>query len=214
MLCEKEIRGMTDLAGDPATQKPRAIIRWSARVLCWFCWAVIAFQVYGAGLVLFNAVPESRIDTSAGAAATLINFDVGMSDPAAHLEFVKGLRADWLNRIVGLTSAGLFIWAMLSARASFIGVGRGAYFSQQTSLGLRNLSIAVLLYNTVSPIIEVVPRILYLGSFKGDRMGSVAISLSMNDQIALMLIFAAVVALVASVMAHAAKLADENRQFV
>lgn len=205
---------MSKAPADASVTPPRAFIRWSARVLCWFCWLSIALTAGFALLKLFNAVPESFISNGNEMATTVFRFDAGMVDPAANAEVMKGLRADWINRVAGLVPSALFIWALFSARTSFVGVSRGAYFSKPTILGLRNLSLAVLLYQTVAPLITAIPRALYVASVKGDRTAQVSMSFGMNEPIALILIFAAVVALVSTVMAHAAKLADENRQFV
>lgn len=203
---------MTETAAD--TIPPRAVIRWSARVLAWFCWFSIALTTVFAVLKLFNAIPEDFIVNGKETATTVFRFDAGMVDPAANAEVMKGLRADWLNRIVGLIPSALFIWALFSARTSFVGVSKGAYFSKPTILGLRNLSLAVLLYQTIAPLVTAIPRALYVASVKGERTAQVSMSFGMNEPIALILIFAAVVALVSTVMAHAARLADENRQFV
>jgi hypothetical protein len=207
---------MTETArSSAADQPPRPLIRWSARVLSWLCWLIIALTAGIAAMKLFNALPQSWIvEGGEGLSSTLFHFGTGMTDPVANAEVMKGLRADWLNRIVGLLPSALFIWALLSARRSFVGVARGEYFARPTILGLRNLSLAVLLYQTVAPLVVFLPRALYFAAIKGDREAQISASISINEPIALVLIFTAVVALVSTVMVRAAKLADENRQFV
>jgi hypothetical protein len=44
--------------------------------------------------------------------------------------------------------------------------------------------------------------------------GSITMSLALSDSAILMLIFAGAAALISTVIAHAAKLAEENRQFI
>ena len=46
---------------------------------------------------------------------------------------------------------------------------------------------------------------------KGDQKAELDFSLGINEPVMLMLVFAGAVALVSSVMAHAAKIAEENR---
>ena len=67
---------------------------------------------------------------------TLIHFGVHLVDPAAHSEALAGLRQDLLYRIGSLVPLALYVWALLSARRSFVGVGRGEYFARPTVLGL------------------------------------------------------------------------------
>lgn len=198
--------------------RPSVGIRWLARVLCWLCWIGIVAAVGGAIVSLFNVSGFGIFERSDGAASdnfsTLINFDARLHDEAANTEALVGLRQDFLYRIGSLIPIVLYIWALLSARRSFIGVGRGEYFARQTVLSLRNLAIAVLLYHTVAPLLEIIPRVLYFMRTKGERTAELSFSMGINEPVMLMLVFAGAVALVSSVMAHAAKIADENRQFV
>lgn len=206
---------MSDASDRVTAERPGPVIRWAARALSWFCWLIIGVTLVMAALRLFNALPADwSVERNEGLSSTLFNFGTGMTDPAANAEVMKGMQADWINRIVGLVPSALFIWALFSARGSFVGVARGEYFARQTVLGLRNLSLAVLLYQTLAPLITFIPRALYVASVKGEREAQISASISFNEPIALVLIFTAVVALVSGVMAHAAKLADENRQFV
>lgn len=198
----------------PAVQPPRRFIRWPALALSGFCWLGVAFSAVMGAMHVLSLLPDSMASTGPAPATTLFRLGVGMADPIADAEVMKGLRADLASRIVGLVPSALFIWALLSARRSFVGVARGEYFARSTILGLRNLSLAVLLHQTVSPVVVGIATVLYVMRVKGDRTAEISMSLGLNEAIALILIFAAVVALVSSVMVHAAKLADENRQFV
>ena len=199
-----------------AVERPPAAIRWMARVLCWVCWIGIAAALWGAAVGLFNLSGPGidRTESDAEGFSTLINFNARLYDGAAHARALVGLHQDILYRIGGLVPIALYIWALLSARRSFIGVGRGEYFARPTVVGLRNLALAVLLYHTVAPILEIIPRVLYFIRVKDDQKAELDFSMGINEPVMLMLVFAGAVALVSSVMAHAAKIAEENRQFV
>lgn len=203
-------------AAQDAVERPPAAIRWMARVLCWFCWLGIAAALWGAAVGLFNLSGPGidRTESDTESFNTLINFKAWLYDDAAHAQALVGLHQDILYRIGGLVPIALYIWALLSARRSFIGVGRGEYFARPTVLGLRNLALAVLLYHTIAPVLEIIPRVLYFLRIKGDQKAELSFSMGINEPVMLMLVFAGAVALVSSVMAHAAKIADENRQFV
>ena len=196
--------------------RPSLAIRWLARVLCWLCWIGIVAAVGGAVVGLFNLEASwiQRSDADTDSVSTLIKFGARLQDEAANAEALVGLRQDLLYRIGGFVPVIFYTWALLSARRSFIGVGRGEYFARPTVLSLRNLALAVLLYHTVAPMLEIVPRVLYYTRIKGDRTAELSFAMGISEPVMLMLIFAGAVALVSSVMAHAAKIADENRQFV
>ena len=185
--------------------RPSAGVRWLARALCWLCWLGMAGAVIGGVLTLFNLIPaESISDAPSGA---FISSSISVpGDPS-----LAGLRQDLLYRVMSKIPVALIIWALLSARRSFIGVGRGEYFSQPTILGLRNFALAVLLHMTLAPLLTMIPLALCASHFKGAQA---AISLGVNSQVLLALIFVGAVALISTVMAHAAKIADENRQFI
>ncbi|HEX5008656.1 MAG TPA: hypothetical protein VFV70_16200, partial [Hyphomonadaceae bacterium] len=199
-----------------AVERPSPAIEWLARVLCWFCWLGIALSLWGAAVGLFNLSGPGIDRTENGFQnfSTLINFDARLNDGAAHTQALVGLHQDILYRIGGLVPIALYVWALLSARRSFIGVGRGEYFARPTVLGLRNLALAVLLYHTLAPILEIIPRVLYFMRIKGEQTAELSFAMGINEPVMLMLVFAGAVTLVSSVMAHAAKIAEENRQFI
>lgn len=200
----------------PDAVRPSLAIRWLARVLCWLCWIGIVAAVGGVVVAFLNIEAPwiERSDGPSDSFNTLIRFGARLKDDAANAAALAGLRQDLLYRIGGFVPVIFYTWALLSARRSFIGVGRGEYFSRPTVLSLRNLALAVLLYHTVAPMLEIVPRVLYYTRTKGDLKAELSFAMGVSEPVMLMLVFAGAVALVSSVMAHAAKLADENRQFV
>jgi hypothetical protein len=189
---------------------PTATIRWFARIMIWLCWLGIAGTAVFELLNLFDAFPEDWVVRDSSSDAALISSSISVNDPSAP-NATENLRHDLLNRIASLVPVAFFIWALLSARRSFLGIGRGEYFTRPTVLGLRNFALAVLLHMTVAPIVMAVAKALYLSRFEH---GSFDLSFSLNASIMLALIFAGVVALISSVMAYGARIAEENRQFV
>jgi hypothetical protein len=210
-----EVLSAETFAADPV--RPSLRIRWLARVLCWVCWIGIVAAVGGTIVGLFNLNGigiVQRSDEAGDSFSTLINFRAWLYDDAANTKALAALRQDLLYKIGSLAPVALYIWALLSARRSFIGVGKGEYFSRPTVLGLRNMALAVLLYHTLAPLLQIIPQVLYFMRTKGDLKAELSFSMGINEPVMLMLVFAGAVALVSTVMAHAAKIADENRQFV
>jgi hypothetical protein len=189
---------------------PSAGIRWFARIMTWLCWLGIAGTVILELLHVFDAFPQDWIVRHDNSAAALISSQITVNDPSAPTA-TEDLQRDLLYRIAGFAPVAIFVWALLSARQSFLGVGRGEYFSRRTVLGLRNLALAVLLHMTAAPILMAVVKALYLSRFEH---GQYDLAFSLNSSILLMLIFTGAVALISTVMAQGAKLAEENRQFV
>jgi hypothetical protein len=74
--------------------------------------------------------------------ATVINISIEIAD---HANAMQGLFHDLLFRIVSLGMMAIFIYALWSARASFVGIARGDYFAAHGA-GARNLALAVLLH--------------------------------------------------------------------
>lgn len=189
---------------------PSAGIRWFARIMVWLCWVGIGGALVLELMNLFGAIPEEWVVRDNEGASALISSSISVNDPAAPTA-TADLRQDLLFRIAGLVPVGLFVWALLSARTSFLGVGRGDYFGRPTILGLRNLALAVLLHMTAAPAVMAMVKALYLSRFEH---GQFELSFGLSASVMLQLVFTGAVALISSVMAHGAKLAEENRQFV
>ena len=194
---------------EASAAQPSARIRWFARIMIWLCWLGIFGAMTFGTMGVFDAFPEgwpvSRSDEPA-----LISASIEVKDPAAPNATAEVTR-DLLYRIAGLVSIGLFVWALLSARRMFVGVGRGEYFARPTVLGLRNFALGVFLYLTLAQMLKALAMWLYVSRFEHGVYG---LELSLSGGLMLMLIFSGAVAQTSTVMAHGAKIAEENRQFV
>jgi hypothetical protein len=188
---------------------PSAGVVWFARIMAWLCWLGIAGAVVLGVMGIFQLFPADW-SVGDGGHTTLISSSLTVDDPA-HPNATAELQQDLLFRLAGMIGIALFVWALLAARRIFVGIGRGEYFARGTILGLRNFALAVLLHMTLAPILMTLARMAYMSRFEH---GSFAIEVSLNGDILLMLIFSGAVALISTVMARAAAIADENRQFV
>jgi hypothetical protein len=192
-----------------APRPPSVKVVWFARIMEWLCWIGI-FGALTFGLMgVFEAFPEGWGVTRSEEPA-LISATIAVNDPAAPSATAE-VTQDALYRIAGLISVGLFVWALLSARRMFAGVGRGAYFARPTVLGLRNFALGVLLYLTLAQALKAAAMALYISRFEH---GTYSLELALDGGLMLMLIFSGAVALVSTVMAHAASIEEENRLFV
>ena len=196
----------------PPVPSSSALVTWSGRLLSWFCWLAMAGVTLGALLGTFGVLPVDPAPDLPN--DTLINFTAQLNDTAAQAMAMKSLQQDALFRVASLFPLALFLWALFSARQCFAGVSRGEYFARSTAAGLRNLGIAVLLYNTIAPVVTTIPKVLYLRRVMAGQPGELKVELSFTQPIALMLVFAGTVTLISAVMAHAAHIEDENRSFV
>ncbi len=193
----------------PALKPPSVRMVWFARIMEWMCWlGIVGVAVIGV-LATFQAFPEGWI-VRESTEATLINATIAVNDPA-HPNATEALREDLFYRLALLIGIGLFVWALWSARRVFVGIGRGEYFAKGSILGVRNFALAVLLYMTVAPVARTAASALYMTQFEH---GTFTLEFAMSGSLMLMLIFSGAIALVSSVMAHAAEIEEENRQFV
>lgn len=193
----------------PALKPPSVRMVWFARIMEWMCWLGIAGVAVIGVLATFQAFPEGWI-VRESTEATLINATIAVNDPA-HPNATEALREDLFYRLALLIGIGLFVWALWSARRVFVGIGRGEYFAKGSILGVRNFALAVLLYMTVAPVARTAASALYMTQF---AHGTFTLEFAMSGSLMLMLIFSGAIALVSSVMAHAAEIEEENRQFV
>ncbi|MFT3724048.1 MAG: DUF2975 domain-containing protein [Hyphomonadaceae bacterium] len=193
----------------PALKPPSVRVVWFARIMEWLCWLGIAGVAVIGVLATFQAFPEGWVVRESNESA-LVNATIAVNDPA-HPNATAELQQDLVYRLALLLGIGLFVWALWSARRIFAGIGRGEYFAKGTILGVRNFALAVLLYMTVGPVVRTLASALYMARFEH---GMFTLQFALSGTLMLMLIFSGAVALVSTVMAHAAEIDEENRQFV
>ena len=186
---------------------------WFSRIMGWACWFGVALTLGLAALRLAGVIPGSS--TPADPGSLIVYSSVALEGAAASAPVPEELQRDPLYIAARLVPTLLTVWALLSARRVFANIGKGAFFVRSTSLGLRNLSIAVLLGMTVAPLITMAAHIAFgLRMQAQGRHGEISLEFGLSDTTLLVLIFAGAVAIIASIMAHAARIAEENEQFV
>lgn len=193
----------------PEITPPTARVVWFAQIMEWLCWLGVAGVAVLGVLATFQAFPEGwPIEERAESA--LVSATIAVNDPA-HPNASADLRGDLLYRLAMLAGLAAFVWALLSARSMFAGIRRGRYFTRGTILSVRNFALAVLIHLTLAPIARTLASALYLSRFPH---GVFTLEFSLSGSLLLMLIFSGAVALVSTVMAHAARIDEENRQFI
>lgn len=192
-------------------------LMWFSRIMAWLCWGGIALTIVLKALHAFGVIPTSA-DASHPMDSLIAHSSVslGVHDPEApRPPLPDELKRDVFYIATGFVPLLLTVWALFSARRVFANIGRGDFFARSTSLGLRNLSLAVLLNMTVAPLITMASHVAFALRMKSQgRPGELYLDFGLSDTTLLILIFAGTVAIIASVMAHAARVAEENEQFV
>ncbi|HEV7690566.1 MAG TPA: hypothetical protein VGO52_07090 [Hyphomonadaceae bacterium] len=201
----------------PATARLQAVspgVLWFSRIMGWLCWLGIAWTIVFVALQMFGVLPRAPANSDGLIGYASVSF--GVHDPAAPRPPIpQELLNDPLYIASGLVAPALMIWALISARTVFASIGRGRFFGRPTSLGLRNLSLAVLLNMILAPIANLAATLAFAFRMKDAGMhGEVYFDAGPSSTALLVLIFAGTVAIISSVMARAAKVAEENEQFV
>lgn len=201
---------------DPLNARPQTIslrLLWFSRVMGWACCLGIALTTAFALLRAIGVIPGSNTPADPGSLIAYSSVAVEAAAPDATIP--SELQHDPLYIIARLVPALLTIWALLSARRVFANIGKGAFFIRSTSLGLRNLSLAVLLGMTLAPLITMAAHIAFGLRMQAQGVhGEINLEFGLSDTTLLVMIFAGMVAIIASIMAHAARVAEENEQFV
>jgi len=205
------------MADNPAPARPQAVspgLLWFSRIMGWLCWVGIAWTIVFAALQMSGILPRAPANSDGLIGYASVSF--GVHDPSAPRPPIPAeLLNDPLYIASGLVAPVLMIWALVSARAVFASIGRGQFFARPTSLGLRNLSLAVLLNMTVAPLANVAATLAFALGMKAKGMhGEVYFDAGASSTMLLVLVFAGTVAVISTVMARAAKVAEENEQFV
>lgn len=182
---------------------------WLSRILAWLCALGVVIAVAGAAAATFDLIPVEPEAPGSGGVA-LFDSAVSIDDPSQP-DATRGLLRDPVFMIARLAPLGFLVWALMSARACFIGLARGEWFAHRTVTALRNLSLATLLFMTLAPIIVGLGRLPYLSGFEH---GSFGVEINLHAGNILMLVFTGVVLVVSSAMRRAAAIAEENEQFI
>lgn len=211
---------MTAMTDKPATApRPAASpgLLGFSRAMGWLCWLGVAWTISFKLLSVFGVIPT--VDDASSPMDSLIahsSVSLGVHDPdGPRPPLPEELKQDPFYIAAGFVPPLLTVWALLSARQAFANIGRGDFFARSTSLGLRNLSLAVLLNMTVAPLVTMASHVAFgLRMRAQGRPGEIYLDFGLSNTTLLILIFAGTVAIISSVMAHAARVAEENEQFV
>ncbi|MGU3493868.1 DUF2975 domain-containing protein [Xanthobacteraceae bacterium A53D] len=138
-------------------------------------------------------------------AATLLA-QAGLAPSAGHLSLPLRIG----GFLISMVPLGALVFGLLRARLCFRLLARGEAFSLGTINGLRTFAIAIAVSAALKPLAGAALSLLLSGAGGGQR----TLALHVGSDTLLALIFAGTVATMAWVMAEAAAIADENRQFV
>jgi hypothetical protein len=210
----KKQTGAWMMSDSPAAARqdvsPRLL--WFARIMAWLCWAGIAATIGFSLLRAFGVFPDAGQPGGPGSLIATTTVSLGEHDPGS---LPEDLLRDPFYITARFVPTLLTVWALLAARRAFANISKGEFFARSTSLGLRNLSLAVLLSMTLAPLITMAAHVAFALRMKAQgEHGELSITFGLSETTLLILIFAAAVTIIASVMAHAAKIAEENEQFV
>lgn len=189
------------------------LLRFS-RVLSWVCWIGLASVLTFALLQAFGVIP--RAPANPDGLIGYASVSLGVHDPAGPRPPVpEALLRDPLFAASRLIPSLLTAWALFSSARVFGGIGKGQLFGRSTSVGLRSLALAVLLNLTAAPLLNMGATVAFALRMRAQgQHGELYFDSGFSNTTLLVLIFAGAVAIIASLMAHAARVAEENEQFV
>ena len=187
---------------------------WFSRIMGWLCWTGIGWTIIFALLQALGVITRAPADPDG-----LIGYasvSIGEQDPYAPRPPVpEELLRDPLYIASRLLPPILTVWALFSARGLFARISQGQFFARSASLSLRNLALAVLLNLTVAPFVNLAATAAFALRMQARGIhGELYFDLGLSNTTLLVLIFADTVTIMASMMAHAARAAEENEQFV
>jgi len=118
-------------------------------------------------------------------------------------------------RLIGLACSSLYlavlVRALWVARSVFTRFAEGLVFEPQTGVLLRRVGLALVVFAALTPFVRALIVVLVtIGNAQGERVFTFGIS---DDEIVLA-IFGALILTTGSVLAEAARMAEENRQIV
>jgi Protein of unknown function (DUF2975) len=172
----------------------------TSRALAWFCLLLAAMLPLGSLYYMSTHWPFALMAALGDAA--LPNRDAAL--------FAATSRQLMIAAAVGMAPVALMSYAMTIAYRCFSGFARGEYFTHAAVRHLRGFARAMfgaaLACLIVPPLVGL---IITIGS-----SGQASLVVSLGSQHLVLLVFAGVVWQMASVMAKAVALAEENAQFV
>jgi hypothetical protein len=131
---------------------------------------------------------------------------LGLAPPAA-----LGLTVRFTGFSLAMIPLAALVLGLMSARRCFASFAAGRIFSVDAARGLRSFALWAGVSALLKPIAGAALSLL-LGAASPEPTRSLV--LSVGSDMLLALLFAAIVAIIASVLAEAAEIAAENEQFV
>jgi Protein of unknown function (DUF2975) len=174
--------------------------RATSRVLAWFCLLLAAILPLVSLIYMSSHWPLALVAALGDAA--LPNRDATLSAATSSQLLLAGA--------VGMAPVALMSYAMTIAYRCFSGFARGEYFTRAAVRHLRGFARAMF---GVAVVGLIVPPLVGLIITVGGS-GQASLVISLGSQHLVLLVFAGVVWQMASVMAKAVALAEENAQFV
>lgn len=129
----------------------------------------------------------------------------GPAELAAHVDATRWL---WLVKLVMLTVSAMGVWAVWHAHRAFAGFARGELFTRRTMHALRGFVLAVLIAK-VAPLALFIPPLI-----TGWRPTRLSVDVGQAGGGLLDVLLVAILLVLCLVLGHAAKLAEDNAQFV
>ncbi len=207
---------MSDSPAPASRHKVSPKLLQLSRIMGWLCLLGIASTICFSMLRAFGVVPTPDTPGDPGSLIAYSSVALGEYDPSMPRPPMPGeVKRDVFYIAARFVPLLLTVWALFSARRVFANIGRGEFFARSTSLGLRNLSLAVLLNMTVAPLLTMAAHVAFGLRMRAEgRHGELYLDFGLSETTLLVLVFAVTVAIIASIMAHAARVAEENEQFV
>jgi Protein of unknown function (DUF2975) len=155
------------------------------------------------GILLVNATLWLVPDWAPLAARGMANLQ---TEPITLTSTVRG---------IGLACSTLYLavlaWGLWVARSLFKRLADGLVFEPETGVLLRRFGIALIVFSALSPFLGAfMTRLVTMGNPPGQRLFSFGVS---SDDIVLVIVGTLILA-TGSVMAEAARMAEDNRQII
>jgi hypothetical protein len=169
--------------------------------------------------ILSRILAHLCVGTSLVLAAGLAAYWIVNADEVIHLDArLSGIAVHpigWDVRLLGMVISALplacLIWGLLRVRRCFERFAQSRFFTIENIHGLRDFAIAVFASTLLKPFAGAALSILL--SWRTYATGKTLV-VNLGSDALLALLFAGLIAVVASVLAEAMAIADENAQFI